>query len=253
MINWIKKELNRFSLFHCLVVAMMIICHSSLSFADFDDIPSGVNGADLDFYYNENTNSYDVPNKKASGPDMDFYYDAKTNSYLVETNLDAVPKDKPDCSFTSIKKQYLSDESKSYCWYCNIVSTMTNAYLSAVAEIMNILVTMGKLILRYGFLIWLAYYVLQQVSSLAPVKPSKMLQEILLMGFKVAVATIAVTQGIGILTHYFLDPVMMLGIDFGESMLNGVMEMNITSDNLPDYSADLSGNFSGSGTGGGPQ
>lgn len=110
------------------------------------------------------------------------------------------------------------------CWYCNIVSTMTAAYLEAVANVMNIVETLGRLILYYGFLIWLAYYVLQQVSSLAPIKPGKMLQDILLMGFKVLLATLAVRQGIPLLTEFFLDPVMLFGIDYGQTILNGMMD-----------------------------
>ena len=167
---------------------------------------------------------------------------------------------KNTCSFSVIKKQYLDKSSTDYCWYCNIISTMTNAYLSAVAECTGVVQTLALLILRYGFLIWLAYYILQQVSSLAPTSPGKMLQEILMMGFKVLLATIAVRQGVPLLTEYFLDPVMLMGIDYGQEMLDGIATADVGS-----YTSEASrangaggaasigggGGFAGGGTGGG--
>lgn len=134
-----------------------------------------------------------------------------------------------NCSMSKIKKQYLDKSSTNYCWYCNITSTMTNAYLSAVAECTGVVQTLALLILRYGFLIWLAYYILQQVSSLKPTSLGEILQDVLVMGFKVLLAGLAVRQGIPLLTEYFLDPVMLLGIDYGQEMLDGISAANIGS------------------------
>jgi hypothetical protein len=136
---------------------------------------------------------------------------------------------KNTCSLDVIQKEYLDKSNTNYCWYCNITSTMTNAYLSAVAECTGVVQTLALLILHYGFLIWLAYYILQQVSSLAPTSTGKMLQEILMMGFKVLLAGLAVRQGVPLLTEYFLDPVMLLGIDYGQEMLDGITSANISS------------------------
>ncbi|MBO6290620.1 MAG: hypothetical protein J6N45_09935 [Alphaproteobacteria bacterium] len=136
---------------------------------------------------------------------------------------------KKSCSIETIRKDFLDGATAKNCWYCNIVSTMTNSFLTAVAESNGIVQTLALLILRYGFLIWLAYYILQQVSSLAPIKISKVLQDILMMGFKVLLATLAVRQGIPLLTEFFIDPVMLLGVDYGQEMLDGLIEANIGS------------------------
>ena len=127
------------------------------------------------------------------------------------------------CNFTNIKNAYLKEGSTSLCWYCRIVSIMTNAYLTAVDTAMKVVKTMGDIILKYGFLIWLAYYILQQVSSMAPTTPGKMLQEVAIMGFKVLIATEAVHKGIPVLTTYFLDPVMLTGVEYGSQMLSGLI------------------------------
>ena len=131
-------------------------------------------------------------------------------------------RDVSHCNFTKLKKDYLGGGT-SMCWYCRIVSIMTNAYLSAVDIALRSAKTIGDLILKYGFLIWLGYYILQQVSSMAPTTPGKMLQEVAIMGFKVLLATVAVRKGIPVLTTYFLDPVMLTGVDYGLAMLSGLL------------------------------
>lgn len=136
-------------------------------------------------------------------------------------------KYKNQCSMERLKEEYIDDAQKDSCWYCIIISTMTSAYLTAVAEVMGVVQTLGLLIARYGFLIWLAYYILQQVSSVAPITPGKMLQEILVMGFKVLLVTLAIKQGIPLFTEFFLDPVMLFGIDYGKAMLNGMISQPV--------------------------
>ena len=128
--------------------------------------------------------------------------------------------DGTQCRFDRMKAQYLGNSSTSLCWYCRIVSIMTNAFLSAVAMALVTVQTLGRIILKLGFMIWLALYILKQVSSMAPTSPGKMLQEVLVMGFKVLLANIAIEKGIPVLTFYILDPIMMTGIDYGVSMLN---------------------------------
>ena len=171
----------------------------------------------------EKTNTKGFLNTLKSIFYVDSKYEGDTSGYY---NYNRPIASYNQCSLETLKKQYMENPDKN-CWYCNIISTMTGAYLEAVANIMNIVETLALLILRYGFLIWLAYYILQQVSSLAPITPGKMLQEILMMGFKVLLATLAVHQGISLLTEFFLDPVMLFGIDYGQTMLNGVMEKEV--------------------------
>ena len=188
---------------------------------DFADEELGRSGhPELQFQYSD-SNLQDAMNLRAN----ESGYTSSDNS----KNVYEIMGTDNTCSMSVIKKEYLDKSSTNYCWYCNITSTMTNAYLSAVAECTGVVQTLALLILRYGFLIWLAYYILQQVSSLAPTSPGKMLQEILMMGFKVLLATLAVRQGIPLLTEYFLDPVMLMGIDYGQEMLDGIVSANIGS------------------------
>ena len=212
---------------------------------------SAMAGIDDDFYIDASNGTYDSSSDwkaakdladdemgRNGHPELQFKYEnqdvqnamdlrANEHGYTSSDNsrdVYEILEIKNTCSIDTLKKQYMDNTDSKGCWYCNIVSTMTAAYLEAVANVMNIVETLGRLILYYGFLIWLAYYVLQQVSSLAPIKPGKMLQDILLMGFKVLLATLAVRQGIPLLTEFFLDPVMLFGIDYGQTILNGMMD-----------------------------
>lgn len=127
------------------------------------------------------------------------------------------------CAMDAMQAMYLTDESKvdQYCWYCKIVIVLVNAYLQAVSEALPATQSLGKVILKFGFLIWLAYYILQQVSSINAVTPGKMLQDILVMGFKVALAYSAVTIGAQIIRDYYLDPIVGTGIDYGWAIFTG--------------------------------
>ena len=244
----IIMEIRKFLILRIIYLSMLAI---SIPF-------SAQAGIDDDFNIDGNTGSYDASDDFQKGKDfadeelgrnghpelksdyknkdlqnaMDLraYESGYTSSDNSKDVYEILGKENT-CSLSIIKKEYLDKSSTNYCWYCNITSTMTNAYLSAVAECTGVVQTLALLILRYGFLIWLAYYILQQVSSLAPTSPGKMLQEILMMGFKVLVATIAVRQGVPLLTEYFLDPVMLMGIDYGQEMLDGITTAGIGSGN----------------------
>ena len=127
------------------------------------------------------------------------------------------------CAMDVMQKMYLTDDKDvdKYCWYCKIVIVLVNAYLQAVSEALPATQSLGKIILKFGFLIWLAYYILQQVSSMNAVTPGKMLQDILVMAFKVALAYSAVNIGAQIIRDYYLDPIVGTGIDYGWAIFTG--------------------------------
>jgi len=130
------------------------------------------------------------------------------------------------CAMEAMKKMYLTDDSKvdQYCWYCKIVIVLVNAYLSAANDALAATISLGKMILKLGFLIWLGYYLLQQVSSMKAVTPGKMLQDILVMGFKVALAYAAVGMGTQLIRDYYLDPIVGTGVDYGLALFK---QMNV--------------------------
>lgn len=242
------KKISKLSLLKIMLTALFMIIFSFSAQAGIDD----------DFHIDAASGTYDSSGdfEKAKGaadeelgrnghPELQFQYSnpdlqkamnlrANENGYTSSDNSQDVHEilgdnNKKSCSIENIRKDFLDGATAKNCWYCNIISTMTNSFLTAIAESNGVVQTLALLILRYGFLIWLAYYILQQVSSLAPIKISKVLQDILMMGFKVLLATLAVRQGIPLLTEFFIDPVMLLGVDYGQEMLDGLLAANIKS------------------------
>ena len=127
------------------------------------------------------------------------------------------------CSESKMKSMYMADgKVDKYCWYCKIVVVMTNAYLRVASQALPSSTALARIILLWGFSIWLAYHVLQNVSSIKAVGIGKMLQEILVMGFKVALASACVEYAQNVIVHFFIDPIMGLGLDYGSSLLDGL-------------------------------
>lgn len=127
------------------------------------------------------------------------------------------------CKFSNMKKIYMDDtKNENMCWYCNVVVILMNAFFTSAAKALPTTISLGKLLLELGFLIWLAYFVLQQVSSFEPVTTGKMLQEILKMAFKVAIAYAAVEKAGPIIAYYFINPVLDMGISYGLDLFHGL-------------------------------
>lgn len=125
--------------------------------------------------------------------------------------------DNSNCKYSELQKKYMDG---STCWYCLIVGKMTGAYLYAASLVIPTVKTLSLMVLRYGFLIWLALFILKQVSSLSPVSSGKFLQELLIMGFKVLLATLIINNGIPFLNAYLMTPIIDTGIDIGNSIFN---------------------------------
>ena len=71
-------------------------------------------------------------------------------------------------------------------------------------------------------MIWLAFYILQQVSSLEQITPGKMLQEILVMMFKVALAYLLLEPGTNYLVEYYVNPIVSTGVDYGNAIFDNM-------------------------------
>ena len=129
-----------------------------------------------------------------------------------------------NCLFENMKRIYMEDsQNDDLCWYCNVVIVMTNSFLNAAKNALPSSASLGKVILQWGFIIWLAYYILMQVSSFAPVTPGKMLQEILFMGFKVALAYVAIDSSPqSVIAEYFINPIVGFGLDYGIALYDGL-------------------------------
>lgn len=128
------------------------------------------------------------------------------------------------CKMEKMITEYLNDgDVDAACWYCKVVVVLTNSYLKAASDVLGVSMRLGQLCAKLGFMIWLAYYILLQVSSFAPITPFKMMQEILVMGFKVALAYKGASLGMQFVVFYFINPIMGLGVDYGSALLDSLL------------------------------
>lgn len=130
------------------------------------------------------------------------------------------------CNSMVMKERYMGEDVADSCWFCKVVVIMTNAFLLAANDALGVCQELGHLIVRLGFMIWLGLFVLKHVTSFAPITPGKMLQELLVMGFKCAVANFAISDGINFITSLILNPIMITGTDIGYTLLEGLIEYN---------------------------
>lgn len=132
------------------------------------------------------------------------------------------------CNLQKLKEMYIGkkddDNQLKNCWYCHIVIMMTQAFLEAASKALTASAALGKVILKWGLMIWLAYFFMNQLASMAPITPGKMLQEVLMMCFKCALSYYAIDDGLAFIREYILEPIMLTGTDIGNELLKKMLE-----------------------------
>lgn len=148
-------------------------------------------------------------------------------AYAADNSKAEENAQKNTCDEAYMRKVYIgssNEEIKNKCWYCRVVIVMTNAYLQAAEASLPTTIELGHVILKWGFLIWLAIFLLKQLSSMSGVTPGKMLQEIFMMGFKCAFCYYALDMGTDFVTTYILNPIVITGTDIGNALLTDMLD-----------------------------
>lgn len=115
------------------------------------------------------------------------------------------------CSFAS----YLDSES---CIFCNVFKILFNT-ASEIAKVANdTLATPSRNLVEIGFLIWMFFYILKQVSSYGGASTGEMLKGLLYQGFRVAIVVIILNGSIYKVMDLTLNPVMKTGMNFTQSL-----------------------------------
>jgi len=145
---------------------------------------------------------------------------------------------------------YLNKES---CVFCGLFKTMFNTASQVALMADNGLLTPTLNLVKIGFLIWLAIYLLKQFASFNATNSGEMAKGILFQGFRVAVVALILssTSSLFYIMDITLNPVMMTGLKFVEN-LSGTSECDKGADYMQDikgYSSDK-GYSSGTPSGG---
>ncbi len=108
---------------------------------------------------------------------------------------------------------------KSSCYACDVVTALIGSFMNACTYLYDVTKEAGSKILWIGIMLWIAFYVLQQLSSLKNIEPTAMVNDLLIMAFKVLGAYLVINAGIDFFISYAIVPFMNFGAQFGIAML----------------------------------
>ena len=125
---------------------------------------------------------------------------------------------------------------KQTCTTCGIFKTIFNAASNLAQTAISKLAAPSKNLVLIGFLIWLAIYVLKQISSFQDASPGDLLKGIFLQGARVAIVVYILSGALYQVMDLTLTPVMQTGLTFA-NMLNP----NSNCDSSADYMGGIVG------------
>lgn len=126
-----------------------------------------------------------------------------------------------ECNFNNIKTVYLSD-----CFSCQIIETLTSAFIKAAAKAYDVSRQAANVILFVGMLLWLGFFVVKNVSAFSTVEPMKMLQDLFIQFFKALVAYVVINAGISVILHYTLEPIMLAATNFADTLIVSTVDID---------------------------
>lgn len=130
-----------------------------------------------------------------------------------------------DCpSMDVLRERYQGD-----CFPCQIVNVLLASFMKAAGKTYDVSKEAGNKLLFLGTVLWLAFWALKKMSSLANVEPASMSNELVVFLGKVVVAYCFINAGIGTLVNYAVNPILGAGADMGTALLLESQNMEISS------------------------
>ncbi len=143
---------------------------------------------------------------------QDYISDGLAKKHVIEKITS--PK---ECDIDGMRKQY-----QSKCYSCVIIKTLLETFLNACSKAYDITSEAGVKLLVLGALVWMAFFVMKNVSSLSNIEPGAMMNTLTVFLFKVMVAYILITSGLGVLVKYTINPLLTAGADMGIAYTSAV-------------------------------
>ena len=121
--------------------------------------------------------------------------------------------------YMGCSQQRMDDIYKSACYPCKVVKSLISVFLNGCKYLEGTSKEAGQKVLILGFMLWVAFYVIRQVSSFKNIEPASMVNDLLIMAFKIMLAWVVIAKGYSIFVDYMLVPFLGWGIDFGTQLL----------------------------------
>ncbi len=116
-------------------------------------------------------------------------------------------------------QERMDDIYKSACYPCKVVKSLISVFLNGCKFLENVSKEAGQKILIIGFMLWIVFYIMKQISSFKNIEPASMVNDLLIMAFKVMFAWLVIVQGFSLFVDYLLVPFLGWGVDFGTEIL----------------------------------
>ena len=131
----------------------------------------------------------------------------------------ALAADNVVCHVADMQEKY-----QSSCYSCLIVKTLLEQFMTVGTKTYALCSEAGVKILVLASCLWIAFFVLKNVSSLANVEPVSMINTLLTQLFKIGVAYIIIVSGTNTFINYVVNPILATGADYGLAIIDGVSE-----------------------------
>lgn len=149
-------------------------------------------------------------------------------------------EEKRACQVAEMKKRY-----QSSCFSCLVVRELLKSFLEASTKVYTLCRDAGVQILLIGTILWVAFFVLKQVSSLSNIEPASLVNTLLQQFFKILVAYVVIVSGANTFINYVVNPLLDAGADFGIGILDssaGTLSVEPSSKYTYEGNSVLSGN-----------
>lgn len=158
-----------------------------------------------------------------TGVKTDSHGNTTQEVHLVTENVPETPKliditrvegSNASCNIDGMRKKY-----QSSCYSCIIVKTLITTFIDACSNAEQVTTEAAVIILQIGLMLWITFFVLQQISSFTNIEPAAMINTLFVTLFKCLVAYVVIVSGVATFTTYVIEPIMNAGASYGIALL----------------------------------
>lgn len=133
------------------------------------------------------------------------------------------------CRVAEMEKKY-----QSSCYSCIVVKTLLEKFINACTKVSDLCRRAAVQVLLVATLLWVAFWALKTISSVASLEPSSIVNTLLIQAFKIMFAYVVIESGIEVFMIHVVSPILVAGADFGTAILaNSQSHLSMTPS--PDY------------------
>ncbi len=145
-----------------------------------------------------------------------------SEEYAYDTSGDYTYSDR--ASNVACEIQRLVYKYQSSCYSCLVIKTLLQEFMKVAEKTYSLCREAGVKILFLASILWIAFFVLKQVSTFTNVEPISMINTFLKQMFKILFVYVVIVSGADTFITYVVNPVLNVGADYGLGLIESVEE-----------------------------